>query len=69
MERLIEQIAAHFKMEVDALKLEPIRHGSRQKHNVCHLKFGSVSYLLKQHDVTVPVSQQATLLVRLNLLF
>ena len=55
MERLIEQIAAHFKTEVDALKLEPIRHGSRQKHNVCRLKCGSVSYLLKQHDITVPV--------------
>ena len=55
MERLIEQIAAHFKTEIDILKLEPIRHGSQQKHNVCRLKCGSVSYLLKQHDITAPV--------------
>ncbi len=55
MKHLIEQIAAHFKTEVDALKLEPIQHGSQQKHNVCRLKLGSVSYLLKQHDITTPV--------------
>lgn len=55
MEHLIEQIAAHFKTEVDALKPEPIQHGSQQKHNVCRLKLGSVSYLLKQHDITTPV--------------
>ena len=55
MEHLIEQIAAHFKTEVDALKLEPIQHGSQQKHNVCRLKLGSVNYLLKQHDITTPV--------------
>lgn len=55
MEHLIEEIAAHLKIEVDALKPEPIQHGSQQKHNVCRLKFGSVSYLLKQHDITTPV--------------
>ena len=44
MEHLIERIAAHFKTEVDALKLEPIRHGSQQKHNVCRLKLGSMNY-------------------------
>ncbi|MYC75945.1 hypothetical protein F4X10_09295 [Candidatus Poribacteria bacterium] len=55
MEHLIEQLAGHFKTEVDALKPEPIQHGSQQKHNVCRLKFGSVSYLLKQHDITTPV--------------
>ena len=55
MIHLIEQIAAHFKTEVDALNLEPIQHGSQQKHNVCRLKCGSVSYLLKQHDITTSV--------------
>ena len=55
MEHLIEQIAAHFKTEVDTLKLEPIQHGNQQKHNVCRLKFGSANYLLKQHDITTPV--------------
>ena len=55
MKHLIEQIASHFKTEVDSLKLEPIQHGSQQKHNVCRLKFGTVSYLLKHHDITTPV--------------
>ena len=55
MEHLIEQIAAHFKTEADALKLEPIQHGSQQKHNVRRLKLGSMNYLLKQHDITTPV--------------
>lgn len=55
MKHLIEQIASHFKTEVDSLKLEPIQHGSQQKHNVCRLKFGAVSYLLKHHDITTPV--------------
>ena len=55
MEHLIEQITAHFKTEIDALKLEPIQHGSQRKHNVCRLRLGSVSYLLKQHDITTPV--------------
>ena len=55
MEHLIEQIAAHFKTEVDALKLQPIQHGNQQKHNVCRLELGAVNYLLKQHDITTPV--------------
>lgn len=55
MKHLIEQIAAHFKTEADALKRQPIQHGSQPKHNVCRLKYGSVSYLLKQHDITTPV--------------
>ena len=55
MEHLIEQIAEHFKTEVDTLKLEPIQHGNQQKHNVCRLKLGSANYLLKQHDITTPV--------------
>lgn len=55
MKHLIEQIAAHFKTEADTLKFEPIRHGSQLKHNVCRLNLGSVSYLLKQHDITTPV--------------
>ena len=55
MLHLIEQIAAHFKTEGGALNLEPIQHGSQQKHNVCRLECGSVSYLLKQHDITTPV--------------
>ena len=55
MEHLIEHIAVHFKTDADALKLERIQHGTRQRHNVCRLKLGTENYLLKQHDITTPV--------------
>ena len=55
MKHLIEQVAAHFKTDVDGLKLGPIQHGNQRKHNVGRLKLDSVSYLLKQHDITTPV--------------
>lgn len=55
MEHLIKYIATHFKTDADALKLEPIQHGTRQRHNVCVLRFDTEKYLLKQHDITVPV--------------
>ena len=55
MEHLIKHIAAHFKTDADALKLEPIQHGTRQRHNVCVLRSNTEKYLLKQHDITIPV--------------
>ena len=55
MEHLIKHIAAHFKMETDAVEHEPIKHGIRQRHNVCRLRLGNKYYLLKQHDITAPV--------------
>ena len=55
MEQLIKDIAAHFKTETDTLAFEPIQHGTRQRHNVCRLRFGGTYYLLKQHDITAPV--------------
>lgn len=55
MEYLIRSIAAHLKTDADAIKLERIQHGMRQRHNVCRLKFGGESYLLKQHDITMSV--------------
>ena len=55
MEHLIEHIAGHFKTDAGALKLEPIQHGTRQRHNVCLLKLGTENYLLKQHDITTAV--------------
>ena len=55
VEHLIKHIAAHFKTDTDTLKLEPIRHGARQRHNVCVLKFNTEKYLLKQHEITTPV--------------
>lgn len=55
MEHLIKHIAAHFKTDANALKLEPIQHGTRQRHNICVLRFDTEKYLLKQHDITIPV--------------
>ncbi|MYB92751.1 hypothetical protein F4054_03155 [Candidatus Poribacteria bacterium] len=55
MEHLIKPIAAHLKTDADAIKLERIQHGMRQRHNVCRLKRGTESYLLKQHDITTSV--------------
>ena len=55
MEYLIKPIAAHLKTDADAIKLERIQHGMRQRHNVCRLEFGTESYLLKQHDITTSV--------------
>ena len=55
MEHLIKHIAAHFETGTNALKLEPIQHGARQRHNVCVLRFDSEKYLLKQYDITIPV--------------
>ena len=55
MEYLIKSVAAHLKTDADAIKLEYIRHGMRQRHNVCRLKLGPESYLLKQHVITTPV--------------
>ena len=52
---LLEQIAAHFGTDTETLKLERIQHGARQRHNVCRLKLGTESYLLKQHHITIPV--------------
>ncbi len=55
MEYLIKPIAAHLKTGSDALKFERIQHGMRQRHNVCRLKLGTESYLLKQHAITTSV--------------
>ncbi len=55
MEHLIKYIATHFKTEIDALAVAPIQHGTRQRHNVCRLRFGGKDYILKQHDITAPV--------------
>lgn len=55
MEHLIEPIAAHFKTDPNAIRLEPIQHGTRLRHNVCCLKIGTRRYLLKQYDIKTAV--------------
>ena len=57
MQKLLEQVAAHLNIKISEIKVEPIQHGSLQKHNVFRLRIGTDSFLLKQHDITVPVPQ------------
>ena len=55
MQHLIEPIALHFKTDPNTLRLEPIRHGKRLRHNVCCLNVGTQKYLLKQYDLKTAV--------------
>ena len=55
MQHLIEPIAAHFKIDPQTLRLEPIQHGKRLRHNVCCLNIGTEKYLLKQYDIKTAV--------------
>ncbi len=57
MNELLEQVAAHFQINLSEIQVEPIQHGKLQKHNVCRYKIGTESFLLKQHDITVPVTE------------
>ncbi len=57
MQKLLEQVAAHLNINIADISVESIHHGSLQKHNVCRLRIGTDSFLLKQHDFTVPVPQ------------
>lgn len=52
---MLEPIAAHFNTEPNALRLEPIQHGIRQRYNVCSLNIGNQKYLLKQYDIKTAV--------------
>ena len=55
MQEFLERIAAHFQISPTVVGVEPILHGTQQKRNVCRLKIGTESYLLKQHDIITPV--------------
>lgn len=57
MQKLLEQIAAHLNINIAEIRVESIHHGSLQKHNVCRLRIGTDSFLLKQHDITAQVPQ------------
>ena len=55
MQHLIEPIANHFETDPDAVRLEPVQHGTRVRHNVCYLNVGTRKYLLKAHDIKTAV--------------
>lgn len=57
MQALLAQIAAHFQINLADIAVEPIYHGKRQKQNVWHLRIRRKSYLLKQHEITDPVTE------------
>jgi len=57
MQELLAQIAAYFQINLAEIKIEPIYHGRRQKQNVCRLKIRSKNHLLKQHEITDPVTE------------
>ena len=57
MQELLEKIAKHFQINLTEIKVEPIHHGTLQKQNVCRLRIRAKSYLLKQHEITVPVTE------------
>ena len=57
MQALLVHIAAHFQINLADIAVELIYHGKRQKQNVCHLKIRSKNYLLKQHEITDPVTK------------
>ncbi len=57
MQHLIQPIAAHFKTDPKSIRLEPIQHGTRIRHNVCSLNIGTDKYLLKQHDIKTAVGE------------
>lgn len=57
MQELLRNIASHFQIKPFKIKVEQILHGSREKQNVRRLKISEKSYLLKQHEITVPVTK------------
>ena len=57
MQELLKQIAAHFQINLAAIAVQSIHHGKRQKQNVCRLRIRRKNYLLKQHEITAPVTK------------
>ena len=57
MQKLLKPIAVHFQINLAEIIVEPIHHGKRQKQNVYRLKIRRKNYLLKQHDITEPVTE------------
>ena len=55
MQHLIEPIAAHFETDPESVRLAPIQHGTRLRHNVCHLNVDTRNYLLKHYDIKTAV--------------
>ena len=57
MQHLIEPIANHFETDPAAVRLEPVQHGTRVRHNVCCLHIDTRKYVLKAHDIKTAVGE------------
>ncbi len=57
MQKLLNQIAAHFQINPTDISIGKILHGKREKQNVYRLIIRAKSYLLKQYEITVPVTE------------
>ena len=55
VQHLIEPIATHFETAPASVRLGPIQHGTRLRHNVCSVDVDADRYLLKQHDIKTAV--------------
>lgn len=57
MQNLMNKIASHFRINSAEIQVDKILHGNREKQNVCCLKIREKPYLLKQHEITVPMTE------------
>lgn len=57
MQNLMNNIASHFRINPTEIQIDKILHGTLEKQNVCCLKIRGKPYLLKQHEITVPVTE------------
>ena len=57
MQNLLKNIASHFQIHPSEIVVDKILHGNREKQNVFRLKISEKSYLLKQYEITEPVTE------------
>ena len=57
MQNLLKNIASHFQINLSEIVISKILHGSREKPNVLRLKISEKDYLLKQYEITEPVTE------------
>ncbi len=57
MPKLLNMIASHFQIHPNEIVVDKIRHGNIVKQNVHRLNIRVKRYLLKQYEITVPVTE------------
>ncbi len=56
-QHLLNLIASHFRIHPTDIVVDKILHGNIEKRNVCSLNIRGNRYVLKQHEITVPVTE------------